>query len=430
MPTDLLVQSGGGAVVVWGGVTGSLLPGAPFPVRVSLPCGSGKAGAMQDKQPLSGKRSGDLPSPFSPFSLLSLLPHLFLLLPILETSVASLASIAGVSFTSSILSRARLALIVDDPSSMDDFAPPSGPPPPKAPAVPEGWIARWNDQYKEWFYVNIHTKQSQWDKPTAPAYPAGEGPPYGAPPGYAPGNSPAPSDVKKNPYDDHSTDRFGGSSHTEDEDAKLAARLQAEEDARARGGHGGPPIPPGYGSSSPAQGYSSNSPAQGSYPSELPPRDRGKSGGGFLGKLLGKGKQMAASQGGSHGGGQYGGQYGGQQQYYQQQSHGYPGQGPPMGYGGQPHYGQPQYGQPQYGQQQYGGGYGGYGQGGGQYPQRKQGGGGMGMAGGAALGLGAGVLGGVLVADAINDNEQESYQEGYDDGGGGDDGGGDFGGDF
>ncbi|KXH60031.1 hypothetical protein CNYM01_14094, partial [Colletotrichum nymphaeae SA-01] len=73
----------------------------------------------------------------------------------------------------------------------DDFAPPSGPPPPKAPEVPPGWIARWNDQYKEWFYVNLHTKQSQWDKPTEPALPpppppAEDGHPGGPPPGYAP----------------------------------------------------------------------------------------------------------------------------------------------------------------------------------------------------------------------------------------------------
>lgn len=33
---------------------------------------------------------------------------------------------------------------------MSDFAPPPGPPPPKAPEVPEGWLAQWNDQYKEW----------------------------------------------------------------------------------------------------------------------------------------------------------------------------------------------------------------------------------------------------------------------------------------
>ena len=33
---------------------------------------------------------------------------------------------------------------------MDEYAPPTGPPPPKAPEVPAGWAARWNDQYKEW----------------------------------------------------------------------------------------------------------------------------------------------------------------------------------------------------------------------------------------------------------------------------------------
>merc|ERR1711939_955237 len=51
---------------------------------------------------------------------------------------------------------------------MSDFVPPSGPPPPK---VPEGWKAQWNEQYSEWFYVNIYTKKSQWDKPTEPVYP-------------------------------------------------------------------------------------------------------------------------------------------------------------------------------------------------------------------------------------------------------------------
>lgn len=30
---------------------------------------------------------------------------------------------------------------------MTDFEAPLGPPPPK---VPEGWVARWNEQYKEW----------------------------------------------------------------------------------------------------------------------------------------------------------------------------------------------------------------------------------------------------------------------------------------
>ncbi|KAM5342929.1 hypothetical protein ACJ41O_013895 [Fusarium nematophilum] len=305
---------------------------------------------------------------------------------------------------------------------MDDFAPPTGPPPPKAPEVPAGWAVRWNDQYKEWFYVNIYTKKSQWEKPTAPVFPADEGAPDGPPPGYEPGQGPVLTDTKKNPYDGHRDQTPGGPSN-EDEDAKLAAKLQAEEDARARGGPGGPQVPQGYGgSSSPFPQNNSPFPQSSSpYPAELPPRDKGKSGGGFLGKLLGKGKQLAAGhQSGSHGG--YGGGHPPQQQYYGQQSHGYPGQGPPMGYGAQPHYGQG-YGAP--------GGYGGYGHGpsygGGQYPQRKTGGGGMGMAGGAALGVGAGLLGGYMVADAINDSEQDAYQDGFQDGNDFGDDGGDFG---
>ena len=42
--------------------------------------------------------------------------------------------------------------------AMADFAPPQGPPPPK---VPEGWTARWDANYSEWFYVNTYTKRSQ-----------------------------------------------------------------------------------------------------------------------------------------------------------------------------------------------------------------------------------------------------------------------------
>ncbi|KAK4130925.1 hypothetical protein BT67DRAFT_205987 [Trichocladium antarcticum] len=303
---------------------------------------------------------------------------------------------------------------------MADFDAPPGPPPPK---VPEGWIARWNEQYKEWFYVNIYTKKSQWDKPTEPARPPqadGGAPAGGAPPSYTPGGSsshnPPTGDAKTNPYDSHATSNRNsnnpyinhstkpGSAHThEDEDARLARQLQAEEDARARGASP-------YGGQQHSQQHSP-------FPGQLPPRpdalDRGKNSssggaGGFLGKLLGK-KPGAGGYLPQHGGGAgyhpQQQQYGGYPQPQQQQQyggyppqHGYP---PQQGYGG---------GGPGYGQQHgYGGG--GYGQQQ-QYPPKK-GGGGMGMAGGAALGLGAGVLGGVLIADAMNDHEQEAYQEGY-----------------
>jgi hypothetical protein len=326
---------------------------------------------------------------------------------------------------------------------MADYNPPPGPPPPKAPDVPAGWAARWNEQYKEWFYVNLYTKQSQWDKPTAPVFPADDAPPPGAPPGYEPGSSGAiPTDTKKNPYDDHSGNpdyAYGGggsSSNTADDDARLAAKLQAEEDARARSGPGGAPVPPGYGA---GNAYSSPGPdsqhghQSSPFPQDLPPREKSK-GGSFLGKLISKAKASGAPGGGHYPAqGGYGGQpgYGGQHGYGGQPHYGgQPGYGQPGGYMPQPGYGAPGHygggggfmGHPSHGGMMHGGMmHGGYGQ-----PQRRAGGGGMGMAGGAAMGVGAGLLGGAVLATAFDD-DNGSYQDGFEDGadfGGGDDGGG------
>ncbi|RMZ90849.1 hypothetical protein DV736_g1936, partial [Chaetothyriales sp. CBS 134916] len=113
---------------------------------------------------------------------------------------------------------------------MADFTPPGGPPPPK---VPAGWKAVWNDQYKEWFYVNLHTKESTWDKPTTPAPHGDDGAPSGPPPGYSSGpNDPVITGDTKRPLDSndpyHSGNKPGGET-----DAQLAARLQAEENSKA-----------------------------------------------------------------------------------------------------------------------------------------------------------------------------------------------------
>ncbi|KAF8245816.1 hypothetical protein K440DRAFT_645631 [Wilcoxina mikolae CBS 423.85] len=48
----------------------------------------------------------------------------------------------------------------------DIIAPPPGPPPP---SVPEGWLARWDDNYKQFYFVNLVTKKSQWEQPVEPA---------------------------------------------------------------------------------------------------------------------------------------------------------------------------------------------------------------------------------------------------------------------
>lgn len=309
---------------------------------------------------------------------------------------------------------------------MSDFAPPTGPPPPR---VPEGWKALWNNQYQEWFYVNIHTKQSTWEKPTQPAYADNhDASPGGAPPGYSAGsNAPrtAGSDVKKpldsnNPY----------SHNVAESDEALARRLQEEE--RSRGAsddyygsttntHGQTQQQPGLQGGYPgAPGY--NSAAQSSLSSSQagPGTERGKSG-GFLGKLKDK---LASPQGGNRPmGSGMGGGYPQQQGYPQQGYGGYPQQGygggyPQQGYGGgypQQGYGGGGYGQPMYAQQQ---------------PRKS----GMGAGGAAALGVGGGLLGGMLLADAFEDNnggggggyDQGGYDQGGMDDGGDMGGGGDF----
>jgi len=268
---------------------------------------------------------------------------------------------------------------------------------------------------------NIYTKKSTWERPTEPVYPpeGGEDGPPGPPPGYSGGSSSHPTDTKSNPYETHNNPNV-------ESDAALAARLQAEEDERARNASG---------SRNAMQEYQNTplpSQSPGYQQQELPPREQKR---GLFSKLLGK---TSSSSSGGYGSNQHlpqHQQYGGG--YPQQQAY------PPQGYG-QPAYGQPGYGQPQYGgyppQQQY------YQQ---QRPQ-KSGGGGMGMLGGAALGVGGGLVGGMLLADAIDDHDQNEYDQGYGksiaamfnpndtnesieagqgnggDYGGGDDGGGDF----
>lgn len=43
---------------------------------------------------------------------------------------------------------------------------PSRPPPP---ALPEGWVAIWDEEYSRYYYANKVTKTTQWEVPTTPA---------------------------------------------------------------------------------------------------------------------------------------------------------------------------------------------------------------------------------------------------------------------
>ncbi|KAK5086152.1 WW domain-containing protein wwm1 [Exophiala xenobiotica] len=258
---------------------------------------------------------------------------------------------------------------------MSDFAPPTGPPPPQ---VPEGWKAVWNDQYQEYFYVNLYTKQSTWERPTVPASAGGDMPPSYTSGGHAPLSDTKGHMGSNNPY------------NTESDEA-MARRMQ--EDERAHGSNHGANNNY-YGSGpTPQHGGYSGAPE---YAQHETGADRGHKSGGLMGKL--KDKLQSSGAGGHHGAGYpqqgYGGHHGG-----------YPAQ--PMGYGG--HHGQPMMG----------------GMGGGMYGQPMRQKRGMGAGRGAALGLGGGLLGGMMLGNAMDGD-----MGGDDMGGGSDMSDGDMGGDM
>ncbi|BCS27512.1 uncharacterized protein APUU_60560S [Aspergillus puulaauensis] len=326
------------------------------------------------------------------------------------------------------------------------FAPPPGPPPP---SVPEGWTTQFDDTYKQWFFINLTTGKSQWEPPQstpaptpqAPAQapiPASEQPhadqPGAPPPSYeesGPGNPSTVADAEdfgkkkanyfssNNPYNGEPASGPGASGasakDTTESDAALAARLQAEEDARSSST--GPGTAAGY--------YDNDTPHSPTSSFPAGDRDKGKDKKkGFFSKLMGKASSSQgyssrppAAYGGyrpsqpGYGAPSPGPGYGAPGGFYPPQQGYGPGPGYGAGYGPQPVYGYPQ--QPYYG--------------GGMQPQRRPGGGGMGMAGAAALGVGGGLLGGALLADAIDDHhDHDDYGGDYGGGGGDDFGGGDF----
>ncbi|KAK7224353.1 hypothetical protein V2G26_012356 [Clonostachys chloroleuca] len=76
-------------------------------------------------------------------------------------------------------------------------------PPPGMPPLPAGWIAEWDTNYNAWYFANIETGTSQWQFP-------------GTTPVLSPHESPNLSQY--------------------DQDAELAARLQAEENSHTPSG--------------------------------------------------------------------------------------------------------------------------------------------------------------------------------------------------
>ncbi|KAN0072576.1 WW domain protein [Elaphomyces granulatus] len=342
------------------------------------------------------------------------------------------------------------------------FAPPTGPP---SPSVPRGWKAQYDGNYKQWFFVNLNTGVSQWEAPSEPAPDKDDvlAAPNDPPPAYEQSGTAVSGDLKtplasNNPYIHPETISNNGSNTTNkgdgnstqsvEEDARLAAQLQAQENARA--------VSPNNQASGSCAGNASGATVL-PEPSALSPmssqdQPRGKSsGGGFFSKLLGRSSssnkpsgqydQYSYPQGGGGSRPQqsgYGNGSGSHTGYYPAAGGyggggGYAAPGPAAGYQGYPG-GGGGYAAPATGYQGYPGGGGGY------YNPASSGSGGgskhgIGTAGALALGAGGGLLAGGLLGVALEDEfgNDRSYDDGYQDGiydGGYDDGyndGGDFG---
>lgn len=233
-----------------------------------------------------------------------------------------------------------------------------------APIVPDGWRAEFDNRYSTWFYVDLKSGKSQWDTPLGTQWP--DPPQSNAPPSY--------QQSVQTPFSTGPSAAAGNNSVAGPGNTVPASGI-ADQNA-TRNYNPGYQAPAGYN-----QAY--NQQSNGLY-GQSPAGAYQRSGVGY-------------GQPGYYGQQPYNqppqsGYYGPQQQAYGQQ---------PMGYGAQPQV---------------------------QQAGKKGRMGGMGMAGGAALGLGAGLLGGMaLESMATPDVVENNYYDGGDFSGGDFDGG-DFGG--
>ncbi|KAK7990129.1 HET-domain-containing protein [Apiospora arundinis] len=272
---------------------------------------------------------------------------------------------------------------------MSDFAPPAGPPPP---TVPEGWAARYNAQYSAWFYVNLYSKKSQWDKPTAPAEDPNAPVPSGPPPGHqepapTPTPAPAPAPAAAEPP------------KTEEKPSAERAFMEAAPPVDNATRPGAAPPSPAYSGDNRGAAGADGKEAKGGFFNKIVGQFQEKTKGAFPGQQQQQQQPTPPQERGDpYGGGAAAPPYQQQpqQQYYSSpppQQQGYYGAPPPQ------QYYQPQggyYPPPQQYQQA-------------PAPEKKKG---MGTMGGAALGIGAGLLGGALISNAISNSNEEAFEEG------------------
>lgn len=155
--------------------------------------------------------------------------------------------------------------------------------PKNPPNVPEGWVAKFDEKYKTFYYVNIATKKSQWEAPQD----AGAAPP-GAPPTYAEIKSKVTEGTSQRP------------NHSDNRNYQQQQQYQPQQQYYQQGpqqGYGGYPQQ-GYGGY-PQQGF-------GGYPQQgfggYPPQQQyykkqSRFGGGGMGGGMMPGMMMGAGAG-------------------------------------------------------------------------------------------------------------------------------------
>jgi len=173
--------------------------------------------------------------------------------------------------------------------------------PNKPPTVPSGWLAKFDDKYKTWFYVDLSTKKSQWEAPKGTVFDKADDVP---PPAYSPTTSkaetvspttsklnvPAKDEQNKGLFNRHHQQQpgYGGG-------AAAAGSIPPRTQYPAQPGYGGFPPQQAYGGY-PPQGYGGYPPqGYGGYPPQgyggYPPQQaqRSRFGGGAGNMALGVG---------------------------------------------------------------------------------------------------------------------------------------------
>uniref|UniRef100_A0A060T3X5 ARAD1A19712p n=1 Tax=Blastobotrys adeninivorans TaxID=409370 RepID=A0A060T3X5_BLAAD len=148
--------------------------------------------------------------------------------------------------------------------------------PPQPPQVPQGWLAKFDENYKTFYYVDLSTGKSQWEKPPGTQE---AGPPQGPPPSYNQSHQPAGAgDHRGAPGGYPPQQGYGG-----------YPPQGGYGGYPPQGGYGGYP-PQGYGGGYPPQGYGGYPPQQPQVMQQQPGRSR-KNGmmGGMGGMALGAG---------------------------------------------------------------------------------------------------------------------------------------------